>query len=322
MAQFEALLNQAPIGVYLVDFDFRIRHVNPAAEGTFRDIPGGVVGRDFDEIIHMLWQKDFADELVEIFRDTLSTGEPYLARESAAQRAGTGEVEYYEWSLYRILLSEGRYGLVCYFRDIGERKRAEQVANRLAAIVESSEDAIVSKTLDGIIRSWNRGAQRLYNYTADEAIGQSIAIIVPPDRLDEESAILERLKQGERVEPFETIRRRKDGTGLNISLTVSPLRDLRGRSRGSFQNRAGYNGQSPSGTSSPGRQCRPSTRQRRSAAICPLRFARPARTPTLRCDLLSTAAENIFRDAWPGRPTIFRLRRRRSTANGRSAEES
>ena len=112
MAQVEALLNQAPIGVYLIDFDFRIRHVNPAAEGTFGEIPGGVAGRDFDEIIHMLWQKDFADELVEIFRDTLRTGEPYLARESAAQRAGTGEVEYFEWSLYRILLSEGRYGLV------------------------------------------------------------------------------------------------------------------------------------------------------------------------------------------------------------------
>ena len=229
MAQFETLLNQAPIGVYLIDFDFRIRHVNPAAEGTFGDIPGGVVGRDFDEIIHMLWQKDFADELVDIFRDTLRTGEPYRAQESAAQRAGTGEVEYFEWSLDRILLSEGRYGLVCYFRDIGERKRAEQVANRLAAIVESSEDAIVSKTLDGIIRSWNRGAQRLFGYSADEAIGQSIVIIIPPDRLDEEAAILERLRQGNRVEHFETVRMRKDGTRLNISLTISPLRDTQGR---------------------------------------------------------------------------------------------
>jgi PAS domain S-box-containing protein len=229
MAQFETLLNQAPIGVYLVDFDFRIRHVNPAASGTFGDIPGGVVGRDFDEIIHMLWQKDFADDLVKIFRHTLTTGEPYVARESAAQRGGTGAVEYYEWRLDRILLSETRYGLVCYFRDIGERKRAEQVANRLAAIVESSEDAIVSKTLDGVIRSWNRGAERLFGYTADEAIGQSIAIIVPPDRLDEEPAILERLKQGERVESFETIRRRKAGTRVDISLTVSALRDTEGR---------------------------------------------------------------------------------------------
>lgn len=229
MAQFETLLNQAPIGVYLVDFDFRIRHVNPAARETFAGIPGEVAGRDFDEIIHLLWHKDFADEIVKIFRHTLETGEPYVNRESAAQRASTGAVEYYEWRLDRILLSEGRYGLVCYFRDIGERKRAEQVANRLAAIVESSEDAILSKTLDGIIRSWNRGAERLFDYTADEAIGQSIAIIVPPDRLDEEPAVLERLKKGERVEPFETIRRRKDGAGVNISLTISPLRDERGQ---------------------------------------------------------------------------------------------
>ncbi|HEX4275958.1 MAG TPA: PAS domain S-box protein, partial [Bryobacteraceae bacterium] len=229
MAQFETLLNQAPIGVYLVDFDFRIRHVNPAARDTFGDIPGGVVGRDFDEIIHVLWQKDLADELVKIFHHTLSTGEPYVAGESAAQRAGTGAVEYYEWRLDRILLSESRYGLVCYFRDIGERKRAEEVANRLAAIVESSDDAIVSKTLDGIIRTWNRGAERLFDYTADEAIGQSITIIIPPDRLDEEFDIVERLRQGERVESFETVRKRKDGTGLNISLTISPLRDVQGR---------------------------------------------------------------------------------------------
>jgi PAS domain S-box-containing protein len=229
MAQFETLLNQAPIGVYLVDFDFRIRHVNPAARGTFAEIPGEVVGRDFDEIIHMLWQKDFADEIVNIFRHTLETGEPYVAQDSAAQRPRTGAVEYYEWRLDRILLSESRYGLVCYFRDIGERKRAEQVANRLAAIVESSEDAIVSKTLDGIIRSWNQGAERLFDYTADEAIGQSITIIIPPDRLDEEAAILERLNEGERVEPFETIRSRKDGTRVNVSLTISPLRDEGGR---------------------------------------------------------------------------------------------
>ena len=138
-------------------------------------------------------------------------------------------MEYYEWRLDRIPLSDHRYGLVCYYRDISERKQAEQIANRLAAIVESSEDAIVSKTLDGVIRSWNRGAERLFDYTADEAIGQSITIIIPPDRLDEEPAILERLKQGERVEPFETVRIRKDGTRLNISLTISPLRDPQGR---------------------------------------------------------------------------------------------
>ena len=92
----------------------------------------------------------------------------------------------------------------------------------LAAIVEASEDAIVSKTLDGVIRSWNAGAERLFGYTAKEAMGQPITLIIPPERQDEEGMILERLRSGERVEHFETIRVAKDGRRLDISLTVSP----------------------------------------------------------------------------------------------------
>ena len=114
-----------------------------------------------------------------------------------------------------------------------ERKRAEEVQARLAAIVESSEDAIVSKTLDGIIRSWNAGAERLFGYTAEEAVGQSITLIIPPERQDEEPTILERLCRGERVEHFETVRVAKDGRRLDISLTVSPITRRRGpRHRG------------------------------------------------------------------------------------------
>src|SRR5581483_1120926 len=100
---------------------------------------------------------------------------------------------------------------------------------RLAAIVESSEDAIVSKTLDAVMRSWDRGAERLFGYTAVEAVGQSITLIIPPERLDEEPAILARLRRGERVEHFETVRVAKDGRRLDISLTISPVRDSAGR---------------------------------------------------------------------------------------------
>lgn len=120
-------------------------------------------------------------------------------------------------------------GAVLVFRDISERKQADEVKARLAAIVESSEDAIVSKTLDGIILSWNKGAERVFGYTAQEAVGQSITLIIPPERFDEERGILEKLRHGERIESFETVRVAKDGRLLDISLTISPIRDDEGR---------------------------------------------------------------------------------------------
>jgi PAS domain S-box-containing protein len=100
----------------------------------------------------------------------------------------------------------------------------EWASYRLAAIVESADDAIVSKTLQGVITTWNKGAERLFGYTAEEAIGKHISILIPPDHLDEEPQILARLRQGEKIEHYETVRVRKDGQLLNISLTVSPIR--------------------------------------------------------------------------------------------------
>jgi PAS domain S-box-containing protein len=113
--------------------------------------------------------------------------------------------------------------------DITERKRAEEAQALLAAIVESSDDAIVSKTLEGRILSWNAGAERLFGYSAAEAIGQPITLLIPPERHEEERQILDRLRRGERIEHFETVRVAKDGRRLDISLTVSPIRDSSGR---------------------------------------------------------------------------------------------
>jgi PAS domain S-box-containing protein len=134
-AQFETLLNQAPLGVYLVDADFTIRAVNPVALPVFGDIPGGVVGRDFAEIMHILWEQAYADEIVQSFRHTLETGEPHVVPERAARRADRGVTEYYEWRLDRIPLPDARYGVVCYFRDI-----SQQVLARMA--LEESREAL------------------------------------------------------------------------------------------------------------------------------------------------------------------------------------
>jgi PAS domain S-box-containing protein len=109
------------------------------------------------------------------------------------------------------------------------RVRADKAVGLLAAIVDSSEDAIVSKTLDGIITTWNRSAERLFGYTASEAVGQHISLIIPSNRKDEETVILERIRKGERIEHFDTVRVRKDKTQFDISLTISPVRDANGK---------------------------------------------------------------------------------------------
>jgi PAS domain S-box-containing protein len=116
-----------------------------------------------------------------------------------------------------------------FTRDVSDQKQAEQARATLAAIVESSDDAIVSKDLDGVIRSWNRGAERLFGYAAEEAVGRSITMLIPPDRLHEEQHVLSCIRRGESIGHYETVRRRKDGTFLDISLTVSPILGARGR---------------------------------------------------------------------------------------------
>ena len=129
----------------------------------------------------------------------------------------------------RRLAGAGDPLIVLTFHDVTERKLAERTTSLLAAIVDSSDDAILSKKLDGTITSWNQSAERLFGYKAQEAIGQHITLIVPWERRSEEEDILRRLARGERVEHFETVRRRKDGTHLDASLTISPIRDATGR---------------------------------------------------------------------------------------------
>ena len=132
-----------------------------------------------------------------------------------------------------VYLVGGKKVIQCNIRDITERKQAESIRLNLAAIVESSNDAIMSKTLDGTITSWNSGAERVYGYSAGEAIGQSVSILIPADRPTELMEILSRIEQGGKVEHFETVRNNKVGGRLDVSITVSPIKNSAGKVVGS-----------------------------------------------------------------------------------------
>jgi PAS domain S-box-containing protein len=154
----------------------------------------------------------------------------------------TGEVMWAQWT-GRLVTETGRAKLVGITRNITSRKNADLKRNEvetalreskeqfrwLASIVEFSDDAIVSKNLDGIITSWNKGAERLFGYLADEAVGKPVTILIPPERLDEETEILKRLRRGDRIEHYETVRRRKDGSLIDVSLTISPMKGAEGK---------------------------------------------------------------------------------------------
>ena len=150
-AQFETLLNEAPLGVYLVDGDFRIRQANPQATPVFGNIPN-LIGRDFDEVIHRLWPKESADELVRLFRHTLETGEPYREQEYSSRRIDRAGTEHYEWRIHRIPLPDGRFGVVCYFRDISaqlsDRGEIERSEERFRAFVTATSDVIYQMSPD------------------------------------------------------------------------------------------------------------------------------------------------------------------------------
>lgn len=128
-APVEALLNAAPLGVYLVDCDFRIAFVNPTARPVFGDVPD-LIGRDFADVMRVLWVREYADEVIGHFRRVLETGEPHVEPERAEQRRDRGRVEYYEWRLDRVPLPDGRAGVVCYVRDISEQVESRRALAR------------------------------------------------------------------------------------------------------------------------------------------------------------------------------------------------
>jgi PAS domain S-box-containing protein len=159
-----------------------------------------------------------------------------VEEESRLEGLGAGADDYLAkpFSARELLARVGSHLALAKIRQqASESEQKSRIdAELLAAIVSSSDDAIISKNLDGVITTWNKGAERIFGYTAEEAIGKSITLIIPPNRLDEEAEIISKLRRGERLEHFETVRMRKDGTNIDISVTISPIKDSSGRVTG------------------------------------------------------------------------------------------
>ena len=173
-----------------------------------------------------------ADDQPRILREILPAVRQsgFWSGEVKFRNFATGALVPVQYNVYAVRDASGAvaaYGTVTH--DLSEAKLVEQRMHSLASIVESSDDAIVSKNLDGIITSWNRGAERVFGYAAEEAVGQSITIVIPEDRRKEEVEILNRIRRGERIEHFETVRQRKHGSLIMTSLTVSPVKNAEGK---------------------------------------------------------------------------------------------
>ena len=174
--QFQTLLNAAPLGMYLIDADFRIREMNPAASASFGAIPE-LIGRDFEQVLRSHWPSERADEVMRLFRHTLDSGEPHVAPEYIGERLDRRVVEYYEWQINRISLPDGRFGVVCYFRDIS----AHVLARNALQTADRQKDeflAMLAHELRNPLAPLRNASELLMSSTHDEARTQfSVQVI-------------------------------------------------------------------------------------------------------------------------------------------------
>ncbi|MCT7972047.1 PAS domain-containing sensor histidine kinase [Laspinema olomoucense] len=227
-ARLAGLVEIAPDGIISVDAHQRITLFNQGAERIFGYDAAQVLGQPLD----LLMPRDnecnhrfFVEYFSKTSGQTSSRGD---RTEIIALRSDGTEFPA-EASISKLEI-DGEQIFTAILRDISDRKRTEAALSQLAAIVEDSEDAILSKTLEGIVVSWNASAQRLFGYSPAEAIGQSIfSLIVPPDRHQEETTLLQKIAEGESVQQFETVRMRKNDTPIHVALTISPVKDGQGK---------------------------------------------------------------------------------------------
>jgi PAS domain S-box-containing protein len=232
-AKFEALFNQSGIFAGIMDLQGYVREVNILALDGCGYTREQVVDRLFWETP---WWRGSEEIKARIRFATGQAAAGLAFREELRYWAADGSERVVDFAMHPI---RDQSGTVMFLHptgiDVTERKAIEAALRQsenqlrwLASIVESSDDAIVSKNLDGIITSWNKGAERVFGYSAEEAIGQPITIVIPQDRQDEERTILTRIRRGERIDHFETVRQRRQGSLIIVSLTVSPVKNTEG----------------------------------------------------------------------------------------------
>jgi PAS domain S-box-containing protein len=221
--QLNAILQQAIVGIAQVDLTGRFVLVNQ----RYCDI----VGRPLQQMLSLRMQdithpEDLPRNLA-LFERAAAGGDGFMIEKRYVRPDGSPVWVHNSVSTVTDPSGRPKY-IVAIVQDITERRQAEQLRSHLAAIVESSDDAVIGKTLDGTIVSWNAGAERIYGYSAEELVGRPISMLVPPNRPDEVPAILERLKRGEHIDHFETVRMRKDGKQIDVSVSISPVSDATG----------------------------------------------------------------------------------------------
>ncbi|MEA2748654.1 MAG: hypothetical protein QOI41_2797 [Myxococcales bacterium] len=224
-ARIGGLLDAAPDALVTTSQDGRIILVNSQAERLFGYAREELIGQPGEMLLAMRFRGK-SDERSAFYRENANARSFGEGIEICGLRKDGTELPI-ELRLSPTVTPEGVL-VTAAIRDVTERRKADEIRARLAAIVDSSHDAIIGETLDGIITSWNRGAERLFGYAASEAIGRPITLLVPEDRLDEQTVHLSQLREGE-VRELETVRVRKDGTKIDVWITTSPVRDERGK---------------------------------------------------------------------------------------------
>ncbi len=220
---YDAILTNTPDLAYVFDLDHRFIYANEGLLKMWGKTWDEAIGKTCLELGYEPWHAEMHDREID---QVVSTRQPVRGE---VPFSGTFGRRIYDYIFVPVFGEKGEVEAVAgTTRDVTERKQVEETVARLAAIVDSSEDAIISKTLQGTITSWNFAAERMFGYQAAEAIGKSILILFPPDLVDEEAAIIDRISRGERLQHYQTIRVHKDGTQIHLSLSISPIRDSRG----------------------------------------------------------------------------------------------
>ena len=223
------LVNALPAAIYITDARGRITFYNEAAATMWGCRPE--LGKsEFCGSWKLYWSDGTPlphDECPMAL--ALKQKRPIRGMEAIAERPDGTRIPFIPYPTPLLDAAGELIGGVNMLVDITDRKRAEEVQQRFAAIIESSDDAILSKNLDGIIASWNPGAERLFGYKAEEIVGKSVTLLIPAERHNEEPEIIGRIRRGERIEHYETVRLRKDGSLIDISLSVSPVKDSQGK---------------------------------------------------------------------------------------------